>query len=429
MTSFDRFERSLPELFDELAAPRTPDYFDDILTRTAASRQRPGWSFPERWLPMSALTARLAAVPRVPLRLAAVVALLIVAALVAYLVGGSGSRQLPAPFGIAANGEIALVDNVGAIRVGNSTGGDLRVLVAGSGHDRPVFSPDGSRLAYLHGGEIVVADANASNPQVLNPGADISVDYFAWSPDGISLAVATPAGELLLFDTRHPGAPTVLTDSLPFKSVSVGSGVHRSDPASLFRPPLGNELLFRAGDILYSAHRDGSSVHTLLDPATSGFDIAGLDGAQWSPDGSRISCIAGPAGAPDNYPHTIYVMNADGTDLRAVSEAKTGATFDEGHPSWSPDGTRIAMMRWTVDGGNQSFHPIAIVDVATGAVSYVGPTSVNGYGFVWSPDGTSILEQPGDTNDLLIVDATTGKAVSAGSVYSGFTWQRTTPVK
>jgi WD40 repeat protein len=423
MTSFDRFERSLPELFDELAAPRTPDYFDDILTRTASSRQRPGWSFPERWLPVSALTARLATVPRLPLRLAAVVALLLIAALVAYLIGGSGNRKLPAPFGIAANGQIAFVDRTGAIEVGSPTGGDFRVIVAGPGHDRPVFSPDGVRFVFQQGGEIVVVDADGSNRQVLNPTVRVIVDYLAWSPDGSSLAVTNSAGELLMFDSRHPGSPSVLNDALGFRSVSVGSGVHRADAASLFRPPHGDEILFVADNTLYTAHSDGSGVQLLFDPKTSGFDIAGLDGAQWSPDGSQISFIA--ASANDDSLHTIFVMNADGTGPRPLSKGDSGAVVDEGHESWSPDGTRIAMMRWTRLGdGRQDFHPIAIVDVATGAVRYVGPMSVNGYGFVWSPDGTSLLEQPGGTNDLLIVDVVTGKSVKAGTVESGFSWQR-----
>ena len=68
MSSSERYERRLPELLDELAAPRTPAYFDDILGQVGRTRQRPGWTFPERWLPMSAVSERLSAAPRVPLR-------------------------------------------------------------------------------------------------------------------------------------------------------------------------------------------------------------------------------------------------------------------------------------------------------------------------------------------------------------------------
>ena len=55
MTAFDRIERRLPELIDELAAATIPDYFDDMLRQTARARQRPAWSGLERWLPMGVI--------------------------------------------------------------------------------------------------------------------------------------------------------------------------------------------------------------------------------------------------------------------------------------------------------------------------------------------------------------------------------------
>ena len=55
MTAFDRIERRLPEILDDLGAPNTPDYFDDMLRMTARTRQRPAWSAPERWLPMGVI--------------------------------------------------------------------------------------------------------------------------------------------------------------------------------------------------------------------------------------------------------------------------------------------------------------------------------------------------------------------------------------
>ena len=54
MTAFDRFETRLPELMTELADPGYPDYVTDMLRQTARTRQRPAWSAPERWLPVSA---------------------------------------------------------------------------------------------------------------------------------------------------------------------------------------------------------------------------------------------------------------------------------------------------------------------------------------------------------------------------------------
>ena len=59
----DRFQQELPDILTAIAAPRMPDYVDDLLARAAATRQRPRWTFPERWLPMGAIARRQPYVP------------------------------------------------------------------------------------------------------------------------------------------------------------------------------------------------------------------------------------------------------------------------------------------------------------------------------------------------------------------------------
>src|SRR6185503_3839333 len=101
--SIDRLERRLPEVLTELSLPRVPDYVDDLLSRTERMPQRPGWTFPERWFPVSAITSALQA--RRPLSLRPLIILAIVAALiVASLVWYVGSQRRPAPLtGLARN--------------------------------------------------------------------------------------------------------------------------------------------------------------------------------------------------------------------------------------------------------------------------------------------------------------------------------------
>jgi dipeptidyl aminopeptidase/acylaminoacyl peptidase len=48
----------------------------------------------------------------------------------------------------------------------------------------------------------------------------------------------------------------------------------------------------------------------------------------WSPDGTRLAFYGERGGNSD-----IYVMSADGTDVRRL----TRDASDEGYPSWSPD--------------------------------------------------------------------------------------------
>ena len=102
MTAFDRFEHDLPELMDELAPARVPDYFDDMLRQSARTRQRPRWSALERWLPMGVI-ARTAPVRQVPWRPIVVAALLVILARAAAspCIAGSRRARRPPPFGPA----------------------------------------------------------------------------------------------------------------------------------------------------------------------------------------------------------------------------------------------------------------------------------------------------------------------------------------
>jgi hypothetical protein len=105
MSATDRFERRLPVILDSLAPTRAPEYFDDILGQVDRTRQRPGWTFPERWLPVADIARTRALAPAPPLRLIAVALVLIALVLAALFVAGS-QRKVAPPFGPARNGEI-----------------------------------------------------------------------------------------------------------------------------------------------------------------------------------------------------------------------------------------------------------------------------------------------------------------------------------
>lgn len=96
--------------------------------------------------------------------------------------------------------------------------------------------------------------------------------------------------------------------------------------------------------------------------------------AEASPDGRWIVYQRGTSGAQDS----IWVMRADGSDKAQLTDGST----PDAHPTWSPDGTRIAFVRsqqiWTMDadGTDQAlFH-------ADGGWAMGQPE--------WSPDGTTI---------------------------------------
>jgi hypothetical protein len=430
-------ENRLPEILEELSAPRTPAYFDDILGQVARTRQRPGWTFIERWLPMTAISDRLATSPRVPLRLAIAFALLLLAlALGAVLLVGSQRPSVPAPFGVAANGQVAFTDPSGAILVGDPADGASTVIVEGSGHSRPAFSPDGTRLAYLQGGdgqsvEIVVSDAQGRDPLVVHA-LVADVNYLGWSPDSRRV-VAALAGTLVTLDPVAGAVPTPLT----VVGIDVGDG-YNLDLADLFRPPTGDEILAiyvgPEGNGLYRLPLDGSAPIAVLTATSTTVPFGKLEGASWSPDGSRIVFGLVPPGEEIGR---AWVINADGNGLRQLTtvEVSDPITLAEAHMAWSPDGTRVAIQHWfgnsdTLDGGAR---PITIADVATGADHEVGPNNVNGYvSWGWSPNGQSILEVPQppspDAGTVIVVDAETGEVTRPGwDAGSAASWQRTAP--
>ena len=173
MNRHEHLERELTTWFVDTAAPRVPDFTDDILRLTAGTRQRPRWSFPERWLPMSVITLgrrSLAPLPWRTIGLLAVLAVLIAASVAFYI----GSQQrLPAPFGLAANGVVAYASGGDIFTVDPATG-TRQLIVAGPENDQdPRFSLDGTRLVFMRGDGTsavpVIADADGSDPSLPRP--------------------------------------------------------------------------------------------------------------------------------------------------------------------------------------------------------------------------------------------------------------------
>jgi Tol biopolymer transport system component len=438
MTSFERFETRLPALLDDLSTPRLPDYADDLFARTAATRQRPGWTFLERWLPMSAVTRRLAVAPRVPWRLAVALALLLVAAVIGLLVAGSAFSRPAPPFGPASNGLIPYTAK-GDLYVGDPKTGTTRLLVKGPDTAAfPGFAPDGTRLAFLR----VVP---SSSPQTLNvyvvkpDGSDVQLvtptpiddstwQQIAWTADSRHIGVVhqvDKVNQLDLYDVSGAAAPQRLAGAAGLTSFT-------------FRPPAGSEILVRGHldasgkqDLgLWVMNADGTNVRPLITsnaPLSEG-DTLDLTDASYTPDGSRIFFNRWTPGADHNGTGgccQLWVANADGTGEHAFIP-NTGDAWD-GKATVSPDGTKVAFLHGLNDG---SARGVAVINAdGSGRIVQTGPGLGNAQ-WIWSPDSSTILLRGLDdpTRTTYLLNPAGGawtKAAWSGD--NDIDWQRVAP--
>jgi Tol biopolymer transport system component len=121
-------------------------------------------------------------------------------------------------------------------------------------------------------------------------------------------------------------------------SVLVGMVVLAA-PAHATFPGKNGKIAFQRGGDVWVVNADGSGQVNLTNSASTEGDPS------WSPDGTRIAFSSDRDSTdpecdgyfePCNY--EIYVMNADGTGQTRVTNT---ASYAEGHPRWSPDGTKV----------------------------------------------------------------------------------------
>ena len=211
----------------------------------------------------------------------------------------------------------------------------VRLLTAYDNHEDPVWSPDGTRIAFGSGGGLSVMDADGSGTHQFGaPREDICQTSLSSGPGGDP--VWSPSGDKILFGERS----LFVTNNDCSETRRVAGIITRGYSWA----PDGIRVAYAQQSGIYVADLEAQSATRIID--TSGDTSSSWWGrasqVRWSDDGISLLFLYS-----DNLQgeHGIYAMNIDGSNARRVaymdpypsSDPRTGPDV-----SWSPDGRSIA---------------------------------------------------------------------------------------
>jgi TolB protein len=229
----------------------------------------------------------------------------------------------------------------------NADGTDKRQLTRDTlESESPAWSPDGTRIVYTlddyaGSSDIYVMDADGTNKRRLT--RDGNAGSAAWSPDGKQIVFSHHVhggGSDLYVMTVPDGAGTAGSHEVQLTQMGQKGaldpswspdGTHIVCVVDADPDPQSWELTLRVLNVQQALRSGGVSIAAMQALPRVGSSLN--DRPAWSPTGSQIAFSAVVGGRRD-----IYVANADGTDLRQITETPD---FDELDPAWSPDGTKI----------------------------------------------------------------------------------------
>lgn len=256
--------------------------------------------------------------------------------------------------------------------------GRLRTLTSGRrGIGQPRWSPTGERLAFLAqvppaaGGElrtqVFVMPMDGGDARRVTDAAR-GVQHFAWSPDGQMLAFAT---------ADEPPKQTGIERHN--RSFEIGNDDFLVQAAA---QPTHIWLVGAGGGEAKRLTSGPWSLPTSFPPGPPASPLS------WSPDGRSIAFTRVESPHSGDFDQArIHIADVRTGAVRAL----TGRDKFEGHPVFSPDGSRVAFWR-PRDGDTNNLNEIHVASAAGGAgTSVTRALDRHVARAIWMPDGQSLL--------------------------------------
>lgn len=285
----------------------------------------------------------------------------------------------------------------GDIWVANANGSAARRLTSTGVEATPVWSPDGSTLAFVsyrddptraRSGLYLMSGDGGDVRRLAAADAVRFLEAPGWSPDGTQLAIVAIRGtssDVLLVAADGSGARWLTDSQLQERDVQwVGP----------------DRLVYGAFDGIFEVATSGGPPRSL---------VPGAWAPSLSPDRSRLAYVAWRGDL-----RTLHVADAAGRNPRAF---RTVGEHAEGPLAWSPDGTRIVFtgqfsLGWSRYGEGFADH-LWLLEPASGSLRRLTgdpddprvPGLAARYGHAsWWPGGERLFLQP-SPGALFVIDA------------------------
>jgi dipeptidyl aminopeptidase/acylaminoacyl peptidase len=269
-----------------------------------------------------------------------------------------------------------------------ASGGDAKQLTSGPGEDRPRWSPDGKKLAFVsdRDGTQQVWTWDFDATTVSLPGEPAKITSLSTGADG---EIWSPEGSTILFTS----------EVFPECTDDACNKAKTEALAKLPKAQIWTHLFYRH----WSTYNFGKRTHLFVVPAAGGvardltpgehdappFSLGGQDMYAFSPDGKEVAFTSNidevPASSTNN--EIFLVPTAGGTPKKISTSPGSDST-----PLYSPDGKWIAWRMQRRPGYESDRFRLVIYNRQTGEIKNLTEGFDRWVGsFTWAPDSDKVF--------------------------------------